>query len=335
MLLRGDVDALPMPEETGLDYASKTAGLMHACGHDSHTAMLVGAARLLCARQHLLSGNVMFMFQPGEEGYHGARYMIEDGLLDPLPDAAFAIHMQPNGPYGVFTGRAGSTLASADVISVTITGRGGHASMPHESVDPVPIACEIVTAIQSMVTRRVNVFDPAVVTIGKIEAGTTNNVIPDTAHLLGTMRTVSVETRVQVKNDLRRLVTGIAAAHGAAANVDFDEGYPSVQSDVRAVSLGRSTAADLFGDEAWVDMAAPHMGAEDFAYVLQKVPGAFYFLGAAHAGTDWKTCCGMHSTQMVIDESVMAKGVAFHAALALRFLSQPGWDKLPVQPTPL
>ncbi len=322
VLLRGDTDALPMTEDTGLAFASRTAGAMHACGHDSHVAMLVGAAKLLCARRDSLAGSVQFMFQPGEEGYHGARHMLNDGLIDPLPDAAFALHVFPNAPHGVFTGKAGPLLASADVIRVTVKGRGGHASMPHDALDPVPIACEIVMAIQSFVTRQVSVFDPAVVTIGKIEAGTTNNVIPETAFLLGTIRTLSAKRRKAVQVGLKQLAEGIAAAHGASAAVTFEEGFPVTHCDSRAVAFGEATAVAEFGAESWHSMATPVMGAEDFSYVLEKVPGAMFFLGASAQGSDWTQCCGLHSNHMVMDEAVMARGSAMHAALAERFLRE-------------
>jgi hippurate hydrolase len=322
VLLRGDTDALPMPEDTGLDFASQTQGVMHACGHDSHVAMLVGAARLLCARREELRGRVMFMFQPGEEGHHGARFMLEDGLLDPLPDAAFALHIMPNAPHGLLGGRPGPLMASADKIFITVRGRGGHASMPHDALDPVPIACEIVGAIQSFVTRQVSVFDPAVVTIGKIVAGTTDNVIPETAEMLGTIRTLSPERRAAMQAGLARLVPGIAAAHGATAEVRFKQGFPVTVCDARAVSTGRQVAHGLFGAAGWQDLAHPIMGAEDFAYVLEKVPGAMFFLGAAHDGADWTQCCGLHSTRMVLDEAVMPRGAAFLAGLAEQVLAQ-------------
>ncbi|MEY2925831.1 MAG: hypothetical protein RL367_308, partial [Pseudomonadota bacterium] len=217
VLLRGDTDALPLTEDTGLDFSSTDAGKMHACGHDTHVAMLVGAAHLLCARRDQLAGTVRFMFQPGEEGHHGARFMLEDGLISPLPDAAFALHIMSNGPHGIFSGRTGALLASADKLRIWVKGRGGHASMPHFSLDPVPVACEIVTAIQTWITRNVSVFDPAVVTIAKIEAGTTDNVIPETAFLLGTLRTLSPRNRQAVQAGIIKLARGIAEAHGAEA----------------------------------------------------------------------------------------------------------------------
>jgi amidohydrolase len=321
VLLRGDMDALPLHEDTGLDYSSTTDGAMHACGHDTHVAMLVGAAKMLCARRDELAGTVQFMFQPGEEGHHGARFMLDDGLIDPLPDAAFALHIMPNAPRGVFTGRAGPLLASSDVLSITVKGAGGHASMPHDATDPIPVACEIVSAIQAMVTRTVSVFDPAVVTIAKIVAGTTNNIIPETAHMLGTIRTLSPRQRAQVAEHLHRLAPNIAAAHGCTAEVHIEPGFPVTLCDARAVQFGKSVVEDVFGEESWITLDTPIMGAEDFAYVLEKVPGAMFFLGASHEGDDWRSCCGLHSNRMVLDDSVMSRGAALHAAIAERFLT--------------
>lgn len=322
VLLRGDMDALPMPEETGLPFASQVQGAMHACGHDAHTAMLAGAARLLSARRDSLRGTILFMFQPGEEGHHGARFMLRDGLLDPKPDAAFALHVMPNAPHGVLSGRAGPLLASADKVRIRVAGKGGHASMPHDAIDPVPVACEIVLAIQAHVTRTVPVTDPAVVTIGKIEAGTTDNVIPESAILLGTIRTLSPERRRSIKAGLERLATKIAEAHGANATVEFEEGFPVTVCDPKAVAFGEQVAEELFGKGGWLTLPAPVMGAEDFSYVLEEVPGAMFFLGASAEGSDWRSCCPVHSNRMVLDESVMARGIAFHAALAERFLDQ-------------
>ena len=197
ILLRADMDALPMPEETGLEFASEIPGRMHACGHDSHTAMLVQAVHLLNRHRDELPGTVKFMFQPGEEGHAGARRMIEDGLLDadPRPDAAFALHIFPNFKAGAIAGRAGPLLAAVDTWMIKIRGRGGHASMPHLAVDPVPVACEIGLALHAMVTRRSNVFDPVVLTCGKIAGGTASNIIPETVEMLGTLRTTSEAAR--------------------------------------------------------------------------------------------------------------------------------------------
>jgi hippurate hydrolase len=325
VLLRGDMDALPLHEDTGLDFSSETAGAMHACGHDTHVAMLVGAAKMLCARKDELAGTVYFMFQPGEEGHHGARFMLDDGLIDPLPDAAFALHIMPNAPHGVFTGRAGPLLASSDILSIKVKGAGGHASMPHDATDPIPVACEIVSAIQSMVTRKISVFDPAVITIAKIEAGTTNNIIPETASMLGTIRTLSPKRRAMVAEELHRLIPAIAAAHGCSAEVHIEQGFPVTICDNHAVRFGQQVVEAQFGTDSWMSLDHPIMGAEDFAYVLEKVPGAMFFLGASHEGDDWRSCCGLHSNRMVLDERVMAKGAALHAALAERFLAE-GFD---------
>ncbi len=322
VLLRGDMDALPMPEETGLPFASTIPNAMHACGHDAHTAMLAGAAELLCARAERLKGEVRFMFQPGEEGWHGARYMMEDGLLDPLPDAAFALHVMPNAPHGLVGGRAGPLLAAADQLEITITGRGGHASTPHETLDPVPVACEIVTALQAMVTRKFDAADAVVVTIARIDAGTAHNVIADMASLKGTMRTLSADNRERLQQAIRQLAAGIAQAHGLSAEVNFVEGFPVTVCDPRAVDFAESVARRLFGDAAFLRLANPFMWAEDFSYVLEKVPGAMFFLGAAHEGDDWKNCCGIHSTRMVLDESILPKGAALLAGLGERFLAE-------------
>jgi hippurate hydrolase len=310
------MDALPLTEDTGLDFASQHDGAMHACGHDTHTAMLAGAAKALCAKREQLTGTVMFMFQPGEEGWHGARFMLEDGLIDPLPDAAFALHISPNMPTGVFAGRAGPLLAASDTLRIRVTGAGGHASMPQDTLDPIPALCEIVTALQTFVTRRISVFEPAVVTIAHIHAGTTNNVIPEDGRLLGTLRTLSERTRATAHEGVRRVAEGIAAAHGLKAEVQIDHGFPVTVCDGRVTDLAKRTAQALFGERAWVTMPNPMMGAEDFSYVLQKVPGAMAFLGAAPEGGDYRTCCALHSNRMVLDETVMARGIAMHCAMA-------------------
>jgi amidohydrolase len=321
VLLRGDMDALPMPEDTGLPFQSKVEGAMHACGHDTHTAMLVSAARLLCARRGSLAGTVLFMFQPGEEGWHGAKRMLEDRLLeDPAPEAAFALHIMPNAPSGTFGSRAGPMLASADKLIVQVRGKGGHASMPHHAIDPVPVACEIVTAIQVFVTRRIDIFDPVVVTIAKIDGGSTNNVIPESANLLGTIRALSEESRAAAHAGITRVAQNVARAHECEAEVLIERGFPVTVCDARAVGVAERAIGGLFGADAWNTMAAPIMGAEDFSYVLQRVPGAMMFLGVCPEGQLWKSACPCHSNRMLLNEAMLARGVAAHCAIAERFL---------------
>ncbi len=322
VLLRGDTDALPMDEETGLPFASTVAGAMHSCGHDTHAAMLAGAAHVLCARRDRFAGEVVFMFQPGEEGFHGARHMIEDGLLDPLPDAAFALHIMPDSPHGRVAGRAGALLASADRFEIVVEGRGGHASMPHQTRDPMPIACEIVGAIQTMVTRRFPVADPVVVTVTEIHAGTAHNIIPDRAAMRGTLRTLSPANRAALHNDLTTLAQGIAAAHGLSASVAIHPGFPVTVCDARAVDLGQAVAGELGAPVQFHRLSHPIMGAEDFAYVLEKVPGAMFFLGVAAPDADLHTCSGIHSPRMMVDEAALPLGTALLAGCAMRFLAQ-------------
>lgn len=325
VLLRGDMDALPMSEETGLDFASTIPGRMHACGHDTHTAMLAGAAQLLCAMQGELAGEVQFMFQPGEEGHHGARFMLEDELIDPLPDAAFALHIMPNAPHGVLAGRAGPLMAAADQFTITIKGKGGHASMPHDTLDPVPCAAAVIGALQAAVTRRFNAADAVVLTVTQIHAGTTHNVIADYATLGGTMRTLSPENRAKLKQLLQDISRGTAAAYGLEADIEIIEGFPVTICDPRAVALGEAVAGDVLGADSWLGLPNPIMGAEDFSYVLEKVPGAMFFLGVSHRGEDWSQCCGIHNSRMMVDETVLPHGTAVLAGCALRFLDR-GFD---------
>jgi amidohydrolase len=327
ILLRGDMDALPMPEDTGLDYASEFPGRMHACGHDSHTAMLVQAVHLLSRHRDELAGTVKFMFQPGEEGYGGARLMIQDGLLDadPKPDAAFALHIWPNSKAGVIVGKPGPMLASVDTWTITVRGRGGHASMPHHAVDPVPVAFEIGLALQAMVTRRIDAFDPVVVTCTKVTAGTASNVIPESVEMGGTLRATSQEARERAHAGLHRVAANIAAAHQCEAAVAIRAGYPVTVNDPGFVEFARGVAGDLLGAENYIDRPAPFMGAEDFSYVLQRMPGCMMFLGVmpeGHDGHDHVAPC--HSNRMILNEDCMAAGIAMHASVAYRFLTQGG-----------
>ena len=329
VMLRGDMDALPMPENTDLDFASKTENCMHACGHDTHTSMLVSTAKLLSERRSEIPGRVLFMFQPGEEGHHGAKFMLDEGLLNvsKLKDgtespitAAYALHIVSSMPAGVVGTRGGPMMASSDVLSITITGKGGHASEPFRTLDPIPVACEIVQALQMMITRRIETFDPAVVTITKLIAGTTTNVIPETAKIEGTIRAVSEKTRKKVHDSIRRVTEGIAAAHEMQAAVEIKTGYPVTVNDKPSVDFALDVAESLLGEGKAVHLPSPAMGAEDFSYVLNQIPGAMVFLGGTPQGVNPATAAPNHSNRVMFDEAAMAHGIALYSSLALRTL---------------
>ena len=324
ILLRADMDALPMPEDTGLPFASKKPGAMHACGHDAHTAMLVGAARLLAARRAELSGSVVFMFQPGEEGFAGARCMLEEGLLErePRVEGAFALHVAPEFMPGMVATRPGTLLASADVFEITVRGKGGHASMPHLCHDPIPAACAIVPALQTFLTRSLAPSDPAVITVTMLRAGTTNNVIPETATLTGTIRAHAEASREKAHEGVHRVADGLARAHGVEAEVKLVPGYPVTVNDRGFDGFVQGVARELLGPKSVVELPAPFMGAEDFSFVLQKVSGSMAVIGMRPPGSEPPAPC--HSNRMKIDESGMAHGAALHAAVALRFLGGVG-----------
>jgi len=329
VMLRGDMDALPMPEDTGLEFASRNQNMMHACGHDTHTAMLATTARLLAERKDDLPGRVLFMFQPGEEGHHGAKFMLEEGLLEvpPLADgsaspitAAFALHITTAIPAGWVTAKGGPIMASSDTFDIVVTGQGGHASEPFRARDPIPVACEIVQALQMHVTRRIPVFDPAVITVTQIHTGTTSNVIPESAFINGTIRAVSESTRNRVHDGLRRVAEGIAAAHEMTADVQIKIGYPVTVNDGPSADFGLEVADALVGAEKSVRLPSPVMGAEDFSYVLNKLPGAMLFLGGTPDGVNPATAAPNHSNRVMFDEQAMKTGMSLYASLALRTL---------------
>jgi hippurate hydrolase len=326
ILLRGDMDGLPLTEDTGLAFASETGDTMHACGHDTHMAMLLGAARVLVERRDELAGRVLLMFQPGEEGYHGARFMLEEGLLEDGPhgagavERAVAIHISTQYAARTIALRPGALLASTDEIRATVRGRGGHASAPHLSLDPIPTAAELVLALQAAVTRSVDVFDPVVLTIARISGGTTNNIIPETVEISGTIRTVSPGNRELMRDLVHRVAAGVAATHGTQIDLEIIEGYPVTMCDPEVTAWIRALAVELAGEEQVLDMADPIMGGEDFSYVTERVPGMMAFLGARPASEDPATAPQNHSNRVIFDEGSMALGVALYAAAALDFL---------------
>ncbi len=324
IILRGDMDALPMPEDTGLEFASQKLDMMHGCGHDLHTAMLASAARLLSNRRAALGGTVVFMFQPGEEGHHGARHMLEEGVLetDPAPSGAFALHVTTMFASGTVNHRPGPQLASADEFEISLTGRGGHASAPHSAVDPVPVAAEIILAVQAAVTRRFSVFEPVVITFAQVAAGTTHNVIPETAGLRGTIRALSEKSRRTAHETLERVASNVAAAHDVHAELRVRPGYPVTVNDADFSSFVSGACVRVVGAESVNPMPDPLMGAEDWSYVLQQVPGAMAFLGACPPDLEPGTAPNNHSNRVVFDEDAMAIGVAVHAAVATEFLNR-------------
>lgn len=319
VLLRGDMDALPVTERNDLPYASRIEGRMHACGHDLHTAMLAGAAHLLSARREELAGDVIFMFQPGEEGYEGARHMIAEGVLEAAggrPVAAYGIHVVSVLPLGAFSSRPGPMMAAADVFAVTVKGHGGHGSSPHTARDPIQAGCEMVTAIQTMVTRTFDVFDPVVVTVGSFHGGSADNVIPDEARFEATVRTFSADHRALVKRRLVEVVEGVAAAHGVRAEASFGMGYPVTVNDPAETAFAHATVDSLFGPGRYLAAPRPITASEDFSYVLREVPGAFLMLGACPPGRDPATAPYNHSPDAVFDDGALPDGAALYAALA-------------------
>ena len=322
ILLRADMDALPVTELVEVPFASQRPGVMHACGHDLHVAGLVGAAEILDRRRGELVGDVVLMFQPGEEGPGGAKPMLEEGLLDVAGrrvDAAYAVHVfSAEHPLGTWFGRPGTLMAAADEVVITIRGEGGHGAAPHRTLDPVPVACEVVLALQSLITRKFHAFDPVILTVGKIVGGTKNNIIADTAVLELTVRTFSAEHRDKVMVEIERLAHGIASAHGLTAELERQDGYPATVNDVREQAFAQDTIRGLFGADRWVDQEFPEGGAEDMSFVLQEVPGAYLNISACPTGSDPATAPDNHSPRADFDDSVVPDIALFFAEIALR-----------------
>jgi amidohydrolase len=315
--LRADIDALPILEETGLPFASKTEGRMHACGHDGHTSMLVGAAHALSGMRDRLGGNVKFVFQPAEEGGGGGKVMVEEGVADDV-SAIFALHLWPGLPFGKVATKAGPIMAAADAFEMEVRGSGGHGAMPHLSSDAVVIAAQVVTALQTIVSREVDPVEPAVLTVGEIGAGTAFNIIPDKARIGGTVRTLNADLRKQIPARIEELASGIARGMRGDVDLDYDFSYPVTVNDEAAAGLALGVAEDLFGGGSVLRLPNPSMGGEDFAFFLEKVPGAFIWLGIGEDAS------GLHTPTFAFDEEILPRGSALLAALALEAGQQVG-----------
>ena len=323
ILLRADMDALELQEETGVPYASQIPGRMHACGHDGHSAMLCAAAQALHGVRDTFSGTVKCFFQPAEEQASGGYYVGEEGLLDDV-DAAFALHAWPTVPVGKLGLREGPTMASADFFRIEVRGKGGHGAHPGSTIDPILAAAHLVTALQSIVSREIDPWDPAVVTVAQIHGGSSSNIIPDTAWIEGTSRALRPETRIRLRDAIARVADQTARTFRASAETTFgtpesSRGYPALFNDPAMCALARETAEACLGPDAVLDIPQPSMASEDFAYYLEHVPGAMLFLGNATGAVEDSP--SLHTSRFDFNDEALAPGITFLTHLSLRFLA--------------
>jgi amidohydrolase len=318
VLLRADMDALEIQEETGLPYASKIPNRMHACGHDGHSACLCGVVKTLAEHLDRLNGTVRFVFQPAEEEAAGGRYMVSEGVLDGV-DAAFALHGWPTLPVGYIGLRPGPMLAAAGVFKITVWGKGCHAADPAAGVDPVLVAARITTALQSIISREIDPSEAAVVTVAKIHGGAATNVIPESATMEGTYRSLSLKKHAELERAIRRITEHTAAAHRATAGIVFSENvYPPLLNDREMARFVAETAARVLGPDRVHEFPAPYMGAEDFAFYLEKAPGAFYCLGVnPDSATPYPP---LHNSRYDFGDAPIPIAMMMMSSLAIRFL---------------
>jgi amidohydrolase len=314
IMLRADMDALPITEETSHSYRSQFEGVMHACGHDGHVAILLGAAALIADRRDELAGTLCLVFQPAEEGQGGARAMIADGLFERFNiERAYGLHLSSKYACGALGFREGPMYASSDSIEVEVRGVGGHGSAPHDAVDPIYTAANFITALQQIVTRQIDPLEPAVITIGAIHGGTVHNVIPRTCKLLGTVRTFSEDVRSRMAERIERILRASCDASGARYEFAYFDRYPVTSNDPEQTQYARALAARAFGEDGAIEVAQL-MGAEDFSFYAQRVPACFYTLGCRG---DVNSAHPHHSSLFDIDERALPMGVAMMAELAL------------------
>ncbi|WP_312360724.1 M20 aminoacylase family protein [Ensifer sp.] len=314
--IRADIDALPILEETGLDYASKTSGLMHACGHDGHTTMLLGAARALAERRNF-DGTIHLIFQPAEENFGGAKIMMDEGLFEKFPcDAVFALHNEPGLPFGQFALREGPIMAAVDEARITVHGRGGHGAEPQDTADPIVCGAAIIMALQSIVSRNIHPMDPSVVTVGAFHAGSASNIIPERAEIVVGIRSFDPGVRDELERRIRMIAEAQALSFGMRATVDYLRSYDATINHKAETDFVRDLAIRFAGADKVVDLERPFMGSEDFAYMLQERPGTYFFLGSKVSGEEKP----LHHPAYNFNDDLLPIGATFWTELAEAYL---------------